>query len=159
MLKSTYDTQVCSAARALEVVGERWTLLILRELFLGIRRFDEIQEDLGVARNILTTRLQKLVEHGVAEKAGREYVLTGKGLDLWPVLHSLMVWGDEHDAAAGGPPMLLRHRGCGGEVDAHRICGACGERLSAREVRAEPGPGAPADHPLTRRLMARRAAS
>src|SRR5688572_12236294 len=108
MLNSTYETQVCSAARTLEVVGERWTLLILREAFLGIRRFDEIQEDLGIARNILSTRLQKLVEHGVLEKRGRDYVLTEKGLDLWPVLHSLLVWGDTHEVAPGGPPMLLR---------------------------------------------------
>ena len=165
MLKNTYDTQICSVARALEVVGERWTMLILREAFLGVRRFDEIQEDLGIARNILAARLAKLVDDGVLEKVrpeGRghaQYRLTDKGLDLWPVLHSLMTWGDRHDVAPGGPPMLLRHRGCGGAVDAHRSCAACGERLGARDVLAEPGPGAPADHPLTRRFAARRAAA
>jgi DNA-binding HxlR family transcriptional regulator len=161
MLKSTYDEQVCSAARTLEVVGERWTMLILREAFLGIRRFDEMQEDLGIARNILASRLAKLVEAGVLEKARREgqghaeYHLTDKGLDLWPVLHSLMLWGDAHDVAPGGPPMLLEHHGCGGAVNAHRICDRCGERLTARDVRAHLGPGAPADHPLTRRYATR----
>jgi DNA-binding HxlR family transcriptional regulator len=165
MLKSTYDDQVCSMARALEVVGERWTMLILREVFCGVRRFDEIQEDLGIARNTLAARLQKLVDRGVLERRRRdgrghaEYLLTEKGLDLWPVLHSLMAWGDRHDVAPGGPPMLLRHRGCGGEVDSHRACAVCGERLSARDVLAEPGPGAPADHPLVRRFDARHAAT
>jgi DNA-binding HxlR family transcriptional regulator len=155
MLKNTYDSQVCSAARTLEVVGERWTMLILREAFLGVRRFDEIQEDLGIARNVLATRLQKLVDEGVLAKRGREYVLTEKGLDLWPVLHSLMLWGDRHDVAPGGPPMLLEHRGCGGEVDDHRLCAKCGQRLTARDVRAHPGPGAPEDHPVTQRYRAR----
>jgi DNA-binding HxlR family transcriptional regulator len=164
MLNSTYDDQVCSMARALEVVGERWTMLILREVILGVRRFDEIQEDLGIARNVLSTRLQKLVDRGVLEKRRREdrghaeYFLTEKGLDLWPVLHSLLTWGDAHDVAPGGPPMLMEHRGCGGAVDAHRICSACGERLHARDVRARIGPGAPAEHPLTRRVQARLAA-
>jgi DNA-binding HxlR family transcriptional regulator len=157
MLKSTYDTQVCSAARTLEIVGERWTMLILREVFLGVRRFDEMQDDLGIARNILATRLAKLVETGILEKRGREYLLTEAGLDLWPVLHSLLLWGDTH-LAPGGPPTVLRHRDCGGEVDAHRLCAKCGERLTARDVRAEPGPGAPPDHPLTRRITARAAA-
>ena len=161
MLKSSYETQVCSMARALEVVGERWTMLILREVFLGIRRFDEIQEDLGIARNVLATRLGKLVDEGVLEKArpeGRghaEYRLTDKGLELWPVLHALMTWGDAHDPAPGGPPTLVEHRDCGGAVDAHRYCERCGERLSPRDVRAHPGPGAPPDHPLTRRHQAR----
>jgi DNA-binding HxlR family transcriptional regulator len=166
MLKSTYDDQVCSVARTLEVVGERWTMLILREVFLGVRRFDEIQEDLGVARNILATRLQKLVDRGVLEKrrpddrpnGHAEYFLTDRGLDLWPVLHSLLTWGDAHDAPAG-PPMLLEHKGCGGAVDAHRLCGACGERLTAREVRARPGPGASPEHPLTERFAALAAAT
>jgi DNA-binding HxlR family transcriptional regulator len=159
MLKSTYDDQVCSLARTLEVVGERWTMLILREAFLGVRRFDEMQEDLGIARNVLATRLAKLVERGVLTKRGREYVLTEKGLDLWPLLHSLMLWGDKHDCAPGGPPMVLRHLGCGGAVDAHRICADCGQRLTARDVRAQPGRGAPADHPLTARFRAREAAA
>jgi DNA-binding HxlR family transcriptional regulator len=136
MLKSTYDTQVCSAARTLEVVGERWTMLILRDVFLGIRRFDELQADLGVARNILATRLAKLVDHDVLEKRGREYILTDKGVDLWPVLHSLLAWGDRHAPAEGGPPMRLEHRHCGGAVDEHRICTECGARLTARDVRA-----------------------
>jgi DNA-binding HxlR family transcriptional regulator len=158
MLGNAYDSQTCSIAAALEVVGERWSLLIVRDVFLGLRRFDEIQADLGIARNVLHTRLAKLVERGVLEKhlyqerpARWEYRLTGKGLDLWPTVVSLMHWGDRY-AAPAGPPVLLEHRGCGGAVDSHRICETCGARLSAPDVRARRGPGARED----RRLRAAR---
>lgn len=149
MLRNDYDNQVCSIAAALEVVGERWSLLIVRDGFLGLRRFDELQADLGIARNVLQTRLTRLVDQGVLEKRRYqerpqryEYHLTEKGQDLWPTIVALMGWGDEHAAPAGGPAVLLEHRGCGGAVDDHRICAACGTRLSARDVRALPGPGA-----------------
>ena len=119
MLRADYDTQTCSVARALEVVGERWTLLILRDLFLGVRRFEAIQQDLGIARNVLATRLDKLVTEGVVkrhrynERPPRdEYRLTEKGLDLWPAVVALMQWGDHHAPAPGGPPTVLRHRDC-----------------------------------------------
>jgi DNA-binding HxlR family transcriptional regulator len=158
MLGNAYDNQTCSIAAALEVVGERWSLLIVRDVFLGLRRFDEIQADLGIARNVLHTRLAKLVEQGVLEKhpyrerpARWEYRLTGKGLDLWPTVVALMQWGDRY-AAPAGPPVLLEHHGCGGAVDAHRICETCGARLSALDVRAHLGPGAGKD----RRLRAAR---
>jgi DNA-binding HxlR family transcriptional regulator len=148
MLGSAYDNQICSIAAALEVVGERWSLLIVRDIFLGLRRFDEIQADLGIARNVLDTRLTKLLVQGVLEKHPYqerprrwEYRLTEKGLDLWPTVVALMQWGDRY-AAPAGPPVLLEHRGCGGMVDAHRICETCGARLSARDVRARRGPGA-----------------
>jgi len=161
VLGSSYDSQTCSIASALEVVGERWSLLIVREVFLGARRFDEIQADLGIARNVLQTRLTKLVGAGVLERRPYrerppryEYFLTDKGLDLWPTMVSLMQWGDRHAAPSAGPPVLLEHRGCGGAVDEHRICASCGARLSARDVRALAGPGARADHPLLRRLHA-----
>ena len=158
MLHDRYDTQVCSAARALEVVGERWTLLILRDVFLGVRRFDAIQRDLGIARNVLTARLDKLVAEGVLERRPyserplrHEYRLTDKGSDLWPVVMALVQWGDRHVPTPGGPPVVFEHEGCGGAVDEHRLCERCGAALDARDVRAYAGPGAPKEHPLPRR--------
>ena len=147
MLGSDYKNQTCSVAAALEVVGERWSLLIVRDVLLGLRRFDQLQADLGVARNVLQSRLARLVDAGVLEKHRYqdrperfEYRLTDKGLDLWPVIVSLLQWGDKY-AAPGGPPVLLQHKGCGGAVDEHRICARCGEPLTARSVRAVAGPG------------------
>ncbi len=158
MLNKHYDSQVCSIAGALEVVGERWSLLIVRDVLLGRRRFDELQASLGIARNVLQTRLTRLVDQGVLEKRlyrerppRYEYRLTEKGLDLWPTLVALMYWGDEYAAPPAGPPVLLTHRTCGGAVDEHRTCTACGERLSVRDVLARPGPGAAPEHPLRRR--------
>jgi DNA-binding HxlR family transcriptional regulator len=165
MLRNDYDSQVCTIAGALEVVGERWSLLILRNVFLGLRRFDEIQQNLGVARNVLHTRLTRLVEHGVLEKRlyrerpqRYEYRLTDKGLDLWPTIVALMQWGDRYAVPAAGPPVLLEHRDCGGAVDDHRICDSCGARLAASDVRALPGPGAAPEHPLSRRAARAQAA-
>jgi DNA-binding HxlR family transcriptional regulator len=158
MLKNDYDSQVCSIASALEVIGERWSLLIVRDIFLGLRRFDEIQENLGIARNVLQTRLTRLQEQGVLERRlyrehppRYEYRLTEKGLDLWPTIVALMQWGDRYAGLPAGPVVLLEHRGCGGAVDEHRVCEACGAMLSVRDARAIPGPGAPPDHPLLRR--------
>ena len=155
MLRADYDTQVCSIARSLEVVGERWTLLIVRNLFLGLRRFDELQANLGIARNVLSARLEKLVETGIVETRQyserpprHEYVLTEKGRDLWPALIALMQWGDRHDPADGGPPTVVIHRGCGGELDSHRVCTRCGKALELHHVQALAGPGASAGHPL-----------
>jgi DNA-binding HxlR family transcriptional regulator len=152
-------------ARALEIVGERWTMLILRDVFLGVRRFDRLQSDLGIARNVLATRLERLVDAGILDKtpyqerpARYEYRLTEKGLDLWPVLVELLRWGDRYAPSSGGPPIVLVHKGCGGKLGERRICERCGAELGVREVAAELGPGAPADHPLRRRLAARAAA-
>jgi DNA-binding HxlR family transcriptional regulator len=158
MLGRDYKTQACSIAGALEVVGERWSLLIVRDVFLGLRRFDQIQADLGIARNVLQARLQRLIEQGVLERSlyrerppRYEYRLTEKGIDLWPVVVSLMQWGDRHATPAGGPAVVLEHRGCGGRIDAHRVCEKCRKPLGAREVRALPGPGASPKHPLLAR--------
>jgi DNA-binding HxlR family transcriptional regulator len=158
MLGNDYKSQTCSIAGALEVVGERWSLLIVRDIFLGLRRFDEIQSDLGIARNVLQTRLTRLIEHGVLDRCPYqerpprfEYRLTEKGLDLWPTMVALMKWGDRYSAPAAGPPVVLEHRGCGGAVDEHRTCERCGAKLSVREVKALLGPGATAAHPLHRR--------
>ncbi len=148
MLGRTYEGQNCSVAKALELVGERWTMLVIREVFLGRRRFDEMADGLGIARNVLTARLARLVEEGVLTKIAYqdrpqrfEYRLTDKGLDLWPVIVSLLQFGDRHYAPAGAP-LVLAHKGCGGAVDGHRTCERCGARLGVRDVRAQPGPGA-----------------
>jgi DNA-binding HxlR family transcriptional regulator len=150
MLGRSYD-QACSIARSLEVLGERWTILIIRDIFNRRRRFDEIQENLGIARNVLSTRLARLVEEGIIEKRPYqerppryEYFLTEKGLELWPVMMGLLHWGDRH-LADGGPPVVVRHKGCGGAVDERGYCERCSERLEARDAIPEVGPGAPAE--------------
>jgi DNA-binding HxlR family transcriptional regulator len=147
MLGRTYDSQVCSVARTLELVGERWTLLIVRDAFIGIRRFGDFAERLGVARNILQDRLERLVEEGVLEKVPyqqrplrHEYRLTERGQDLWPVVVALLKYGDRH-YAPDGPPMLLLHTGCEGEVDDRRMCTRCGSALELGDVHLKPGPG------------------
>ena len=146
MLKNTYEGQACSIARSLELIGERWTLLIVRDVFRGLRRFDEIQESLGIARNVLTNRLDRLVEEGIIEKRRyqerpprHEYFLTEKGIDLWPVLVSLIKWGDKHEPHAfdGLPPAIIRHKDCTGEIDDHFTCDECGERVWARDCYVE----------------------
>jgi DNA-binding HxlR family transcriptional regulator len=147
VLQRTYKNQQCSIARSLEIVGERWTLLVLRDAFLGIRRFDDFQRDLGVARNVLADRLARLVDEGILERRRYqvrperfEYRLTDKGRDLWPVLFALVSWGDTH-AAPDGPPRLFRHRDCGGTVTERRRCSKCGAELDVREVEVLDGPG------------------
>jgi DNA-binding HxlR family transcriptional regulator len=146
MLARDYDLD-CSVARSLELIGERWSLLVIRDVFLGHRRFDEIQSSLGIARNVLASRLGRLMDEGILEKrpyqerpVRYEYFLTEKGLDLWPVLISMLRWGDRHYQEDAGPPMLIVHKGCGGEVDDRRICTRCGKFLEVREARAVPGP-------------------
>jgi DNA-binding HxlR family transcriptional regulator len=149
VLLRNYDTQVCSVARSLELIGERWTLLIVRDVFVGVRRFDELQADLGIARNVLTERLARLVDGGVLERHRYqerperfEYRLTQKGLDLWPVLVSLLQWGDRYYAPAEGPPLVLVHRDCGGRLAEGHRCDRCGDELTAADVKPTPGPGA-----------------
>jgi len=148
MLGRTYESQRCSVARTLELVGERWTLLIIRDAFLGVRRFGDFADRLGIARNVLQDRLERLVEAGVLTKVPyqerplrHEYRLTEMGRDLWPSIVALLQFGDEHLAGEAGPPMLLLHRGCGGELDARRICKACGTPLELGDVESVPGPG------------------
>lgn len=141
VLDRTYPTQVCSIARALEVIGERWSVLIVRDAFLGRSRFSEFQRSLGIARNVLAARLNHLVDEGVLEHAddGR-YLLTPKGRELSPVLHQLLKWGDKH-YAPDGPPRLTLHRGCGGEVERDMICRRCGELVRPGQIELTPGPG------------------
>jgi DNA-binding HxlR family transcriptional regulator len=151
MLNRTYEGQLCSVARALETIGERWSLLIVRDVFIGIRRFDEIQADLGIARNILQTRLELLCEedvlrrHRYQERPARyEYRLTRKGVDLWPVLMTMMQWGDRY-YAKDGPPRIIKHQGCGGRVREGMTCSKCKAELRPQEVYWEWGPGAPSE--------------
>ncbi|HEX7293082.1 MAG TPA: helix-turn-helix domain-containing protein [Solirubrobacterales bacterium] len=148
MLHSDYRGQVCSIARSLEVIGERWSLLIVRDVMNGNRRFDELQKGLGIARNVLSARLQRLVDEEILERRPYqtsperfEYFLTEKGLDLWPALVALLAWGDRYSPTPGGPPMLIVHKECGGRVSDRGVCESCGEVLHARDARAMPGPG------------------
>jgi len=142
MLDRTYPSQVCSIARTLEAVGERWSLLIVRDAFLGTSRFSDFQRSLGIARNVLTQRLAHLVEEGVFEhRDDGAYVLTRKGRELAPALHQLMKWGDHHYPRPEGPPRLTLHRGCGGRVEGEMVCSRCGEHVAQRELELVPGPG------------------
>jgi DNA-binding HxlR family transcriptional regulator len=149
MLPRNYDSQNCSIARALEVLGDRWTLLVIRDAFMRVRRFEDFQRNLGVARNVLADRLARLVEEGILRRvpyqerpARYEYRLTEKGIDLWPVTMTLLQWGDAYYATDEGAPVVVRHRDCGGELTRHLTCKKCGAELGPRDVVGEPGPGA-----------------
>ena len=148
MRRASFEDMNCSIAGSLEVIGEWWTPLILRDAFLGITRFEEFQERLGIARNVLTARLQTLVDHGVLERRiyeearGRyDYLLTEKGKALWPVLVTLRQWGDEWIAGKGREPLGMVHRACGEPTHAVLTCGHCGEPLERADVRMVAGPG------------------
>lgn len=158
MLGRTYDDQICSVARALEVLGERWTLLIVRDALLGLRRFDDFQRSLGIARNVLTGRLERLVEAGVLERVRyqdhpprHEYHLTETGRDLSVPVIALMHWGDRHLSGNAGRPRLTRHHDCEGDLVATLTCTRCGEQVSAEHTDVLPGPA-------LRRKSSRRAA-
>ena len=149
MQRTSFEDMTCSVAQCLDVVGEWWSLLIVRDAFLGVTRFDDFQARLGISRNILTQRLNRLVDHGVLKRVPyqdhpprSEYRLTEKGRDLWHVLTAMRQWGDRW-AAPGGPAVLIRHITCGHIVTAlPQTCSNCGEPLDARSVTAVPGPGA-----------------
>jgi DNA-binding HxlR family transcriptional regulator len=147
MLNRDYSGQNCSIAGTLELIGERWTLLILRDAFHRVRRFEDFQRRLGIARNVLSNRLQTLVDAGILERrlyqdhpARYEYRLTEKGIDLWPVLMALVHWGDKY-VAENGPPIVIEHKECGGRVDDHLMCERCGKPLTARDAIPREGPG------------------
>ena len=146
-----YDTANCAVAAALEVVGEKWTFLVLLEAFNGVRRFDEMQHRTGAPRQVLSSRLSGLVADGILRKvpyqeSGQrrryEYRLTEKGVDLYPVLVALMEWGDRHAVGPAGPQVRLEHRDCGEPVHLQLACRAGHVLESAREVTPVPGPGA-----------------
>lgn len=144
VLRRTYDDQVCSLARTLEVVGERWTLLIIRDALVGRRRFEEFHENLEIARNVLADRLHRLVEQGVFDRVRYqtrpdrfEYVLTARGSDLATAVVALMQWGDRHLAGPQGPPRLVEHE-CGSQIQAQLVCPDCQRPITADEVTARP---------------------
>jgi DNA-binding HxlR family transcriptional regulator len=148
MLDRDYENQVCSIARSLEVVGERWSLLIIRSVGLGLNRFEPLRENLGITRSVLTTRLNTLIDYGILEKRQYsekpprfEYHLTQKGRDLSPALLQLMWWGDRYYPEENGPPTIAVHKTCGGLLDHHMICEKCGESVEADRVYMKAGPG------------------
>jgi len=144
--RKSFATMDCSVAQCLEIVGEWWSMLIVRDALLGVTRFDQFQRRLGIARNILQQRLTKLVDAGILDRVPYsehpprfDYRLTDKGRDLWPVVNAMRQWGDRH-AAPDGPPLRLVHKGCGAETEAVLVCGACGAPVGPRDMRALPGP-------------------
>jgi DNA-binding HxlR family transcriptional regulator len=148
MLGRLYESENCSAARALEFVGERWSLLILRNAaFAGQTRFSEFERRLGIAPNILASRLESFVAAGIMEmrpnsehKGQHEYVLTEKGRDFIPAIVALTSWGDRW-AAPDGPPIIYQHESCGGAVELDLRCSTCHEVMAPSAVKTLPGPG------------------
>jgi len=138
----------CSVAQCLDAVGEWWSLLIVRDAFLGVTRFDDFQARLGISRNILARRLNHLVDNGILSRVPyqdhpprSEYRLTDKGRDLWPVVTAMRQWGDQW-AASAGAPLMMKHTACGHLVHAVAACSHCGEPLTIAEITPAPGPGA-----------------
>jgi DNA-binding HxlR family transcriptional regulator len=143
-----------SVGRALALVGERWTLLILREAFFGVRRFGQLARNLDIPRPTLSSRLRTLVDDGLLERVQyahhpdrHEYRLTDAGRDLFPAIVALMRWGDKHLAGPEGPPIVLRHHACGEIADPALTCQHCHQEIDAHNVTPEPGPGFRARHP------------
>src|SRR5262245_18054861 len=148
MQRTSFETMNCSIAQCLEVVGEWWSMLIVRDAFLGVRRFDDFQARLGISRNILNVRLNRLVEASVLERVPYQdrpprsaYRLTEKGRDLWPVVNAMREWGDRWSAPDGAPLEVL-HLTCGRPAHGMLVCSECGEPFGDGNVTARPGPGA-----------------
>ncbi|RDI51666.1 winged helix-turn-helix transcriptional regulator [Nocardia mexicana] len=161
MQRTSFAEMHCSIGQSLERIGEWWTPLIVRDVYLGLHRFDDIAENLGISRNLLTRRLETLVADGIVERRAyqerplrHEYHLTEAGLELVPVLMALMAWGDKWATPPGGPPVRLVHRECGAEFTPQVCCSECGKPATATNTTALAGPGA-ASGPGTR-VLARR---
>ncbi len=140
--------QPCSVARTLSILGDRWTMLILRNAFMGVRRFDDFQRSLGLTRHVLSERLKRLVEHDIlvkvpyVERQERfEYKLTEKGLDLYPIILSMTQWADKWMDMGLGKPIEFTHKTCGNKMTPKMVCSECNELIKAKEVRASAGPG------------------
>jgi DNA-binding HxlR family transcriptional regulator len=161
MGRTRFDQMNCGIAQALEILGDWWTLLIVRDAFFGIKRFSDFQADLGIAKNILSDRLQRLVDHEILERrevgatgSRREYHLTEKGEALLPVLTTLREWSDEWVYGAGNEPVLIKNRATGKPIPKLRLRDASGRTLGRRDLRTEAGPGATA---RTRAMFRKRA--
>jgi DNA-binding HxlR family transcriptional regulator len=148
MQRTQFGDMACSIARTLDVIGEPWSPLILRDVYVGIARFEQLQADLGISRKVLTERLKWLVENDVLERRAysdrplrHEYALTAKGLELCDLLLVMVRWGDRWTAGADGPPVLYRHHACGeiSQVDLH--CAHCDQPMHAGDIDVLPGPG------------------
>ena len=150
MQRTDFGDMACSIARTLDVVGEPWSPLVLRDVYAGVHRFEQIQADLGISRKVLTERLHHLVEHEVLERRPYdnrprvEYHLTARGAELVDVLMVMVGWGDKWLAGAAGPPVLYRHRACGEISHVDLRCAHCGEPMHSADVDLLPGPGAAA---------------
>jgi DNA-binding HxlR family transcriptional regulator len=149
MQRTRFDDMACSIARTLDVIGEPWSPLILRDVYVGIDRFDQIQADLGISRKVLTERLKWLVESGVLERCEYsarppryQYVLTTKGAELCDLLLVMVRWGDRWADDGAGPPVLYRHRACGQISHVDLRCTHCDGTMHARDIDVLPGPGA-----------------
>ena len=152
MQRTTFSDQHCSVARTLDIIGEWWTLLILRDIFYGVRRFEALREQLGISRKVLTHRLQRLTDENILRKVPyqqnplrNEYRLTTRGLDLMPVLLVLMRWGDRWLSDEGQVPVEFIHTDCGQVAVPKLTCDHCDGELTARNLRPQPGPGASQD--------------
>ncbi|GAA0461528.1 HxlR family transcriptional regulator [Paractinoplanes deccanensis] len=148
MQRTDFGDMACSIARTLDVIGEPWSPLILRDVFAGFTRFEQIQADLGISRKVLTERLNHLVGHGILERRPydrrprHEYVLTDKGAELVDLLLVMVRWGDKHLAGDAGPPVLYRHHACGQISAVDLRCDHCDKPMHARDIDLLPGPGA-----------------
>jgi DNA-binding HxlR family transcriptional regulator len=148
MQRTNFGEMACSIARTLDVIGEPWSPLILRDVWVGFTRFDQLQEDLGISRKVLTERLNHLVDHGVLERRPYdrrpryEYALTDKGTELLDLLMVMVRWGDRWLAGEAGPPVLYRHHACGEISTTDLTCANCGKPMHAGDVGLLPGPGA-----------------
>jgi DNA-binding HxlR family transcriptional regulator len=147
MERKSFSDMRCSIAQCLEIIGEWWSMLIIRDAFLGVSRFDDFQKRLGISRNVLNQRLAHLSDAGVLDRVPYrehpprfEYRLSEKGRDLWPILSAMREWGDRY-AAPEGPPVLALHKTCGQVIGVVPTCSACGSPIDARDVIAVAGPG------------------
>ncbi|MFF0339290.1 winged helix-turn-helix transcriptional regulator [Kribbella sp. NPDC004875] len=155
MQRTDFSEMACSIARTLDVIGEPWSPLILRDIWVGLSRFEQIQADLGISRKVLTERLNHLVDRGVVERRPYdqrpryEYVLTEKGRELTDVLMVMVAWGDKWLAGPAGPPVLYRHHACGEISHVDLSCAHCGKPMHSEDIDVLPGPGSAPTTPTT----------